>query len=81
MCVLLLVVFDCLILNDRIGPYSAGYVKQCGGSFVCVYIKIISDGLFVDFVKIWLNLLPGLTVFGVKCCDLYIFWGCGMSEV
>ena len=47
-----------------------------------VYIKIISGGLFIDFVEIWLNEMSGLTVFGVRCsncyvisisCDLYIF--------
>ena len=28
-------------------------------------MKIISGGPFIDFVKIWLNELLGLTVFGV----------------
>ena len=33
---------------------------------VCVYMKIISGGPFIDFVKIWLNELLGPLVFGVR---------------
>ena len=63
--------------------FSWVWCKKCGGSFVCVYIKVISDGPFIHFAEIWLNNLLGLTVFGVCCsdcyvisicCDLYVFW-------
>ena len=50
----------CLIvkLSDEIILYSAGSgCKKCDRSFVCVYMKIICDGWFIDFVKICLNLL------------------------
>ena len=47
--VLLLVEFDCLIL------FSCIWCKKCGDSFGSVYMKIISGGPFIDFVKVWLN--------------------------
>ena len=67
---------------------SCVWCKKCVGSFVCVYMEIISSGLFIDFMKIWLNEFLGLTVFGVRCSDCYIiisicmsFVGSGMLDV
>ena len=64
------------------------------GNFVCVYMKIICNGSFIYFVKIWLNELMNLIVLGVRCSDCCVnvsssayvvictpFGGSGMSEV
>ena len=53
-------------------------------------MRIISVGLCIGFLKIWLKELLGLTGFGLRCsdfyvvnicCDLFVFWGSGMSAV
>ena len=63
---------QCLITNicDRVVLFSWVKCKKCSCSFVCVK-KIIIGGSFRDFVKIRLNELLGLPVFGVRCCDCY----------
>ena len=56
--------------------FSWVWCKTYGCSFFCVYMKIISGGPFIDFVKIWLNELLGLRVFGLRCCDCYVITLC-----
>ena len=65
-------------------PYSAGcavksVVVSC---FFCVFLKIVIF-VIIGFIKLWLNELFGLVMFGVGhcdcyvisiCCDLYVFW-------
>ena len=62
------VVFGC----DRVSLIQLDLVQKVSGSFVCVYMKIISGAPFIYFVKIWLNKLLSLTVFGVRCSDCYV---------
>ena len=35
--------------------FSWIWCKKCDGSFVCVYVKIISDGPFIDFYEDSIN--------------------------
>ena len=74
-------------LSDRIyAIFSWVWCKKCGGSFACVYIKIVSGSPFICFV----NELLGPIMFGVRysdcyviniCYNKYVFWGSGISEV
>ena len=85
-------IYGCLVvgsvwlfnLSDRVVLCSVGSGVKSVVCFVCVYMKVISGGPFIDFVEIWLIKLLGLMVFGVRCsdcyvisicCDLYVFWG------
>ena len=50
--------------------------EKCGGGFVCVYVKAVVGGPFMNVGEIWLYELLGLTVIGVRCCDCYVVSVC-----
>ena len=46
--------------------------EKCDSGFVCIYVKAVVSGPFMNVGEIWLYELLGLTVIGVRCCDYYV---------